>query len=421
MPPTWAALPSRVTRALARVLILCVAVLMLAGCGGSSKAMQRPALTIVVNAPFSRSPYLGRTIENGARLAASEVDAGSIPIGGTSYDLRVVTMDTALSPARAVVNMRRAVARHAVAVVDEGTGIDASWRVANAAGMPVGVVFEGGRQIIDPEQRPNVFRIAPTDHGVAFRLAEYLVPKGLKLALLHDDSDYGAAGEQALTSAFSQNRSSVAIDETLPSDALDLGPQVLRARRAHATGLLVWGRPATIAAVLTAARSSGWNVPVFTPPAGSDPFIRQQLADHPQWVDGLTFAGGRLTAEIGRGPYLGFEQKYESSFGVDRVGVKSGGLPVIAPPESAMYAYDFVNLIAAALLKAGSTDPAKVTAALTEVTTEGANGDQRAFNRHNHEGVVDDDIYFARFHDMIYTPVKDDPLSATLPTLPQTR
>jgi ABC-type branched-subunit amino acid transport system substrate-binding protein len=331
-------------------------------------------------------------------------------------------MDTGLSPARAVSNMRRAVGRHAVAVVDEGTGIDASWRVANESGMPVGVVFEGGKQIVDPVTRPDVFRIAPTDHGIAFRLAEYLIPKKLKLALMHDDSDYGAAGEQALTAAFSQNRSSVAIDETLPSDALDLGPQVLRARRAHATGLLVWGRPATIAAVLTAARSSGWNVPVFTPPSGSDPFVRQQLADHPQWVDGLTFASGRLTAEIGTGPFLTFEQKYESSFGVDRVGVKtSAGRPVIVPPESAMYAYDFVNLVAAALRRAASTDPAKVTVALNEVTSEGANGDQRAFNKNNHEGVVDDDIYFARFHDMTYAPVKDDALSATLPTLPQTR
>jgi branched-chain amino acid transport system substrate-binding protein len=404
-----------------RLLFLCVGLCALAGCGGSSQASQRAALTVVVNAPFSRSPYLGRTIENGARLAAGEVNASGIRIGDKTYDLDVTTMDTGLSPARAVANIRRAVGRHAVAVVDEGTGVDASWRIANAAGIPIGVVFEGGRQIVDPIARPNVFRIAPTDHGIAFRLAEYLVPKGLKLALLHDDSDYGAAGEQALTSAFSQNRSSIAIDETLPSDALDLGPQVLRARRAHATGLLVWGRPPTIAAVLTAARSSGWSVPVFTPPSGSDPFVRQQLADHPQWVNGLTFASGRLTAEIGTGPFLTFEQKYESAFGVDRVGVKSGGRPVILPPESAMYAYDFVNLVAAALLKAGSTDPAKVTSALNEVTTEGANGDERAFNKHNHEGVVDDDIYFARFHDLIYVPVKDDPLSATLPTLPQTR
>jgi ABC-type branched-subunit amino acid transport system substrate-binding protein len=410
------------TRAVRRPLLALVALLLLAGCGAGSKATDRSPLTIVINAPFSRSPYLGRTIENGARLAAGEVNANGIRIGGTTYELRVNTMDTAFSPARAVANMRRAVGQHAIAVVDEGTGIDASWGIANSAGVPLGVVFEGGKQIIDPVTRPNVFRIAPSDHGIAFRLAEYLVPKGLKVALLHDDSDYGAAGEQALTSAFSQNRTSVAIDETLPSDALDLGPQVLRARRAHATGLLVWGRPATIAAVLTAARSSGWDVPVFTPPAGSDPFIRQQLADHPAWLDGLTFASGRLTAEVGTGPFLTFEQKYESAFGVDRVGVKThDGRQVIVPPESAMYAYDFVNLIAAALLKAGSVDPAKVTAALNEVTTEGANGDQRAFNRHNHEGVVDDDVYFAQFQDMIYAPVKDDPLSATLPTVPQTR
>lgn len=405
-----------------RLLLVPLLLVVLAGCGGASKATHRTALTIVVNAPFSRSPYLARTIENGARLAAGEVNANGIRIGNSVYELRVTTMDTGLSPARAVANMRSAVGQHAIAVVDEGTGVDASWRIANGDGMPVGVVFEGGGQIVDPVARPNVFRIAPTDHGIAFRLAEYLVPKGLKLALLHDDSDYGAAGERALASAFSRNRSSVAIDETLPSDALDLGPQVLRARRAHATGLLVWGRPATIAAVLTAARSSGWNVPVFTPPAGADPFVRQQLADHPSWVDGLTFASGRLTAEIGTGPFLTFEQKYESAFGVDRVGVKTrAGRPVILPPESAMYAYDFVNLIAAAVLRAASTDPVRITAALNEVTTEGANGDQRAFNRHNHEGVVDDDIYFARFHDMTYAPVKDDPLSATLPTLPQTR
>ena len=407
---------------MARLILLCVALVLTTGCGGSSAPAQRTALTIVVNGPFSRSPYLGRTIENGARLAAGEVNANGLRIGGKTYELKVHTLDTALSPARAVANMRDAVGQDAIAVVDEGTGIDASWRVAARTGVPIGVVFEGGNQIVDPEKRPNVFRIAPTDHGIAFRLAEYLIPKGLKIALLHDDSDYGAAGEQALTSAFSQNRSSVAIDETLPSDALDLGPQVLRARRAHATALLVWGRPATIAAVITAARSSGWNVPVFTPPAGADPFVRQQLADHPSWINGLTFAGGRLTAEIGTGPFLTFEQKYESAFGVDRIGVKtSQGQSVIVPPESAMYAYDFVNLVAAALLKAASTDPAKVTRALNEVTTEGANGDQRAFNQHNHEGVVDDDVYFARFHDMTYAPVKDDPLSATLPTLPQAR
>jgi branched-chain amino acid transport system substrate-binding protein len=398
------------------------ALLLVSGCGGSSSPSRRAPLTVLVNAPFSRSPYLGRTIENGSRLAEREVNANGIRLGDKTYELRVRTMDTALSPARAVANMRRAVGQHAIAVVDEGTGIDASWRTAAAGGIPIGIVFQGGSGLVDPAKRPNVFRIAPTDHGLAFRLAEYLIPKGLKIGLLHDDSDYGTAGGRALATAFSRNRSSVAIDETLPADALDLAPQVLRARRAGATALLVWGRPSTIAAAITAARSAGWDVPFYTPPTGSDPFVRQQLADHPSWVDGLTFAGGRLTAEVGSGPFQTFAQKYESAFGVDRVGVKtSTGASVVVPPETAMYAYDFVNLLAAALVKAGSTDPRKMTAALNEVSIEGANGDQRGFNRLNHEGVIDDDIYFARFHDMTYAPVKDDPLSATLPTLPQTR
>ena len=394
--------------------------LVLAACGGHATPGAHAKLDIVVNAPFSRSPYLGRTIENGARLAASEVNATGVRIGGTTYDLRVRTMDTGLSPARAVANVRRAVGEHAVAIVDEGTGIDASWRLAY--GVPICVVFEGGDQVTDPIARPNVYRIAPTDHGVAFRLAEYLIPKKVKVALLPDDSGYGAAGKQALDAAFSANRSSVALEETLPADALDLGPQILRARRAHATALLVWGRPATIASAITAARSAGWNVPVYTPPTGADPFVRQQLADHPSWVDGLTFAGGRLTAEVGTGPFRAFEQKYETAFGVDNVGVKTrSGAEVIQLPETAMYTYDFVHLLAAALQHAGSTDPAKLNAALNEVTTEGANGDERAFNRHNHDGVIDDDVYFARFHDMTYAPVHDDPLSATLPALAQTR
>jgi hypothetical protein len=53
------------------------------------------------------------------------------------------------------------------------------------------------------------------------------------------------------------------------------------------------------------------------------------------------------------------------------------------------------------------------------VTVEGANGDERGFTHHSHEGVVDDDVYFARFDDMTFAPVKDDALSSTLPTISQ--
>ena len=378
---------------------------------------------IAVDVPVTGSPYVAQTIRHGVALAANNLNSGGGVIVGThSYRLAVKLYDNHLSARQAVEDTRRALDAGAVAIVTDGTGVDAFWRLADRDHVPICITYDGGSGLVDAAKRPNVFRIAPTNHGIAFRYAEYLIPKGLKVGLLHDDSAYGQQGAADVGRAFSSNPRSVAIRMTLPTGATDLSPQILRARRSGPTALLVWAQPPTIAAVLTAARSIGWSVPVYAPPTGADPFIRQQLADHPSWVDGLTFAAGRLTAEVGTGPFQAFESQYESTYGVDKVGVKTADRKaVFQPPELAMYASDFTHVLVAALTRAGSLDADKALAALNEVTTQGANGDERGFNRHNHDGVVDDDVYFARFHDMQFEPVHDDALSATLPTIIQTQ
>lgn len=400
--------------------ILACVVLVAAGCGHSSAARQGTIL-IAVDAPFSLSPYIGNTVANGARLAADQLNAQGITNRGVTYEIRVVRLDNALSPSRSVANVRRALRDGATAILTDGTGVDATWRLADKEHVPICITYQGGTKLVDPEARPNVFRIAPTDHGLSFRLAEYLVPKGLKIALLTDDSDYGQAGRAALDDAFRTVPKAVATRITLPSSAGDLAPQVLQARRSGATALLVWARPAVLAKTIAAARSAGWRVPVYSTPAAEDPVVRQQLADQPSWVDELTFASGRMTAELGPAPWSAFEASYEAAFGATSVGVKSHGRRVIAPPDYAMYSYDCVNLLAAAIQQAGGTDAKKVLAALNQVSTRGANGDERGFNERNHEGVVDDDVYFARFRDMIFRPVGDDPLSSTLPVINQVR
>jgi len=405
-----------------RATLLAALVAALAGCGGGKgqPAGQTPkskTATIAVIAPFSRESYLGTTIANGAELGVGRL---MVPVGRDYYGFKVKRYDNAASASRAVAATRRAIADHVLAIVTDGTGVDASWKLAKDAGIPIGIVYDGATGLVDPEKRPNVFRIAPTNHGLAFRLAEYLVPKGLELALLTDDTGYGRAGRKDLDHAFSENPESVVTRIQIPSTATDLAPQILQARRAHATGLIVWGQPSAIAEALIAARSAGWKVPVYTPPAGEDPLVRQELAGHPSWVDGLTFASGRMTAEKGPGPFLSFQAALTQQFGAQQVGVKtSEGRPVTQPPDYAMYPFDFVRLVATALRAARSPDPDAVTSALDQVSIEGANGDHRGFNERNHEGVVDDDVYFARFADMTYAPVEDDALSATLPTIPQ--
>jgi branched-chain amino acid transport system substrate-binding protein len=393
-----------------------------AGCGKSTGS---PPGTIVlaVDVPVTGSPYVAQTIRNGVGLAVDRLDSGGgVTVADRKYRIAVKLYDNHLSARRAVEDTRRALAAGAVAIVTDGTGVPATWELARKDGVPIAITYDGATGLVDPDTRANVFRIAPTNHAIAFRLAEYMIPKGLKVGLLHDDSAYGQEGASDVDSAFSANPRSVATRMTLPAGATDLSAQILRARRSGATALLVWGQPSTIAAVLTAARTMGWDVPVYTPPTGADPYIRQRLADHPDWVDGLTFASARMTAEVGAGPFKSFQSQYEATYGADKVGVTNAeGKQVVQPPELAMYPYDFANVLAAALTRAGSVDPHKVQSALDQVTTQGANGDERGFNEHNHEGVVDDDIYFARFHDMTYSPVPDDPLSSTLPTIPQTR
>jgi branched-chain amino acid transport system substrate-binding protein len=395
------------------LVLVAVGALAVAGCG--SKSSKHTAV-IAVDAPFSKDAYIGSTIANGVKLAASQLGIQH----GDIVDFKVVTYDNGGSPSRAVADIRRAVDSHAVAIVTDGTGVDAGYKIAAKANIPICIVYDGDEKLVDSQARPNVFRITPTNHGMAFRLAEYLIPKKLKVAFLTDDTGYGRAGSFSLGRAFSENPGSVASRVQIPSSATDLAPQVLKARQSHATALIVWGQPAAIAETVIAARSSGWDVPIYAPPAAADPLVRQELASKPQWLDGLTFVSSRLTAEAGSGPFLGFQADYEDKFGAQKVGIKTpDGKTVIQPPEFAMYAFDFTNVLAAALDQSRTTNGAKVIAALNQVSTKGVNGDNRGFNEASHEGVVDDDVYFARFKDMIFSPVKDDALSATLPPIVQ--
>ena len=234
-----------------------------------------------------------RRRDDRGRRGAGRGDA-SVDAKGVRYKFQIKRYDTGLSARTAVANVRRAIADGAVAIVDEGTGVDASWRIARDADGPLAVTYQGGEGLIDPIKRPNVFRVAPTDHGMAFRLAEYLIPKKLKVALDHGRLVVRTGGREGARQVVRAG----------PGLGRDRGSRFPRARpisrrrscarsRAGATALLVWAQPTTIAGVISAARSSGWDVPVYTPPTGEDPLVRQQLAQPSR-------LGGRADLRVGQ-------------------------------------------------------------------------------------------------------------------------
>ena len=197
----------------AALLLVCVAVLA-AGCGKSSRA-SGGKLVIAIDVPVTGSPYVAQTIRQGVALAANNLNSGGgVIVGSHSYHLSLKLYDNHLSARQSVEDTRRALDAGAVAIVTDGTGIDATWQLANRDHVPICITYDGGTGLVDSTTRPNVFRIAPTNHGIAFRFAEYLIPKGFKVGLLHDDSAYGQEGAADVSRAFSENPRSVAMSAT---------------------------------------------------------------------------------------------------------------------------------------------------------------------------------------------------------------
>ena len=76
----------------------CSSCVALSGCGDSKKP--KKDLLIAVDAPFSRSPYIGQTIARGVELAASEINVAGLATNDGTYNIKVKRYDNALSPAR---------------------------------------------------------------------------------------------------------------------------------------------------------------------------------------------------------------------------------------------------------------------------------------------------------------------------------
>lgn len=385
-----------------------------AGCGAGSAGSPGEAL-VVVSAPLTAEPWIGQFLVRGAQLAAAQIDAGP------GRHVRVEVLDNAGSAQAAAANARRAVDEGAVALVTDGIGAAAVAAVTDPVRLPVFVTFDGGASIIDVRTRPTLFRLAPSNEAMCRRLADYLADTrpGKAFALLSDDSSYGRDGSASVKADLQHDSVPVVSDQAVPEGAGDVSAQVLAARRRGAQVLVVWASSTVVATVVRAVRGTGWQVPIVTGPTGEDPLVRQRLADHPEWVDGLSFVSFRITSEVGGGPFAAYRAAYEKAYGVDRVGVRAGGHDVVMPPDWSTYPYDAVNLVKAALDRAGSLVPAKVYDALLHVTVTGANGDDRGFGPDDREGVSPDDMYFATFHGMRFYPNRDDKLSTYLPQVPQ--
>jgi len=415
-------MPARLLRAAALpACAAALAVLPACGGGGSSSSSGSGAVTIALVAPVTADPFVYHTLQRGTDLAVRELNArGGVSIAGVKHTVTLRSYDDGLDPQRTRSAVQSAIHDGAVGVVTDGYGASAAAPDAAAAHVPVIAVNNGEAALMDPQQRPALFRLGVPDDAAASVLSAYIARSSRAPAILHDDTDDGRDGgtqvQQALATAGVRSVSNVEIPAAVPA----VDAQIRAAVEAHADSLVVWGTDLFVARVVNAAHADAAHLQVFAGPSGESPAVRAVAG--PDASEGLAFTVSRMTSEDDSASFGQFEHRLAAAEGgpTDAGFKDREGREIRQPADLEIFSYDAVNVLAAALEKAGSVQPsARLLTQMTQVKVHSANGDTRGFNPDNHEGVADDDLYIARIHDMAFTPVKDEQLSATLPTADQ--
>ena len=394
---------------------------MIAACGqsGGSGPGSRPAVLIALNVPSSANAFLAAQIQHGADLAIAEQNAKAPTVGGVAIHLTEKVYDDNGQAQQAASNVQSAVHDGAVAVIEDGAGAKISAPTSGSAGVPEIVIANGDINLLDPQSRPSLFRLGIANDADASILGAYMATKAKSAAILHDDTESGRDAAVQLRNALSTAHVTIQPVIEVASTATTIDTQVQQLANAKPGAIAIEGGDTFTGRAAAAIRAAGLTTPLFAGQFGEFPAVRATAGAA---ADGLTFASSRLTSESDDQAFGNFERNLaKAGLGCTDAGVKTAaGAPVLQPDDYAMYAYDAVNLVVAALKKNGSTSPsAKLLSAMTSARVKSANADSRGFNPATREGISDDDIYLAVIHDNEFQPVKDEQLSATLPPIDQ--
>ena len=225
-----------------------------------------------------------------------------------------------------------------------------------------------------------LFRFRPNDSYSGRVIAEYGVKTigKKKWAIVHSTDAFGTAGGKALTEALTKQGCAPVLNQGYANQSQDFTPVVLAIKQ---SGADILGSYFTfendLGIFARQLRQLGVNIPWVGSPSIVD-------------VTALKLAGPALYGTFGVADYA-----EDSSDAAKAFGKAYRAVAKVAPDNQASWTYDAVNVLSAAINKAGSTDPAKIrTAILATKKFAGAEGeynfDQNGDGLHGYNIVKND-------------------------------
>ncbi len=325
-----------------------VAIAALAAVSGMAWA-QNAVVTIAHVGPTSGAiAHLGKDNENGAIMAVEELNAAGVTIGGKKVTLKLMNEDDAGDPKQGTAVAQKLADAKVAGVVghlNSGTSIPAS-KIYSDAGIP---------QISPSATNPKytrqgfktTFRVVADDVALGGTLGRYAVKtlKGKNIAVIDDRTAYGQGVAEEFSKAAAAAGATVVAREYTTDKATDFNAILTSIKGKKPEVVFFGGMDAVAGPMLRQMKSLGIAAKFM----GGDGICSTEL---------VKLAGDAVTdnqvycAEAGgvegkqKVGMDEFKKKFKAKFGAD--------VQVYAP-----YVYDSVKIMVAAMVKAGSSDPAK--------------------------------------------------------------
>jgi branched-chain amino acid transport system substrate-binding protein len=339
------------------------AVVLLAACGKKEEAA-KPAAAPAAAAPAAASEvvvkighvgptsgaiaHLGKDNENGARMAIDELNAKGVMIGTAKAKFELLAEDDAADPKQGTAVAQKLVDAKVNGVVghlNSGTSIPAS-DVYQKAGIP---------QISPSATNPKytrqgfktTFRVVADDVHLGGTLGRYAVKDlaGKSIAVIDDRTAYGQGVADEFEKAVAGAGGKTIARQFTNDKATDFTAILTALKKDKPDVVFFGGMDAVAGPMMRQMKQLGIKAKFV----GGDGICSSEL---PKLAGGAMADGQVVCAEAGgvegeqKAGMDEFKTKFKTKFNAD--------VQVYAP-----YVYDSVNILVAAMVKAGSADPAK--------------------------------------------------------------
>ncbi len=305
--------------------------------------------------------HLGKDNELGARMAIEELNAKGVKIGDKVVKFTLVAEDDGADPKQGTAAAQKLVDAKVSGVIghlNSGTSIPAS-KIYAEAGIPQ-ISPSATNPTFTRQKFKTTFRVVADDVHLGGTLGRYAVNelKGKSIAVIDDKTAYGAGVASEFEKAVTAAGGKLVGHEFTTDKATDFMAILTKLKAANPDVLFFGGMDAVAGPMLKQAKQLGMKVKFL----GGDGICTSELPK---------LAGDGMSDEqvvcAEAGGVEGEQKAGMDKFRADFKAKNNAEVQVYAP-----YVYDAVMVMADAMVKAGSSEPAKYLPVLAK--TEGYKG-----------------------------------------------